>query len=716
MKRLKVFYVICILAISILLNGEYKVDPLFLAEFSESLGIQINTNYYKNTKVFPNIKWQDNVVSFDTVLPIYNDTLIEVIVSTYNNYTNNITYPVFLNDTLISGYLSYNNILQFSQENDINYIYISKPMFQSNDSAISYIGLDRINNFENYSENVFAGFIDNGFQSDLDIFKYHNSTRFYSIWNQMENNLLPPSDFFIGEEIDSNQILNYPTIDFNGHGTSVLASLASSDTLFPGVLRKSQIIGVNCELTSKSVAEGIKYIVNKAEQVDKPFVICMPLNHFWGTHDGNGPLDDVINYYFDNSKYNRAIVVPSGNLGNKYMHFSENNLLGNISDSIFSNKHVYIQCAGNNRTDIDLFINDTLYLRFITKSGDNLIYSDFIRIQDNNIGYYKDDFISFNYAYDELHKQVHIVFQYDKENILGLEFISNGYIDGYIAQGGYAIHTIDEENIIKGNNINSLAIPGFAKQAITTGAFVSRKYIDENIFTPDPIYSPLLWNGKARSSYYKPEVVAPGKYIITYSLYNPICFNHYNYFIGSSYSSAIAAGGIGIFLSIMGNINVENLFKYIYEGLQSNNNIFNDSIYCGTGILDIYSSYLHTGVMKKDVYYRFKLLNKNILQIEFQNTNKIISAKKINKKSNLIISNNKVLDKNINYGNNLYIIKFENMQNKIYEIKIEYFNNIDNVGIFSDTFDICGRKIKEIKKNGIYFYRENNKVKKIFKF
>lgn len=171
---------------------------------------------------------------------------------------------------------------------------------------------------------VLIGFIDTGIDYTQDVFKYGDGTsKIQYIYDQSMPGE-PPDGFPLGTEYTNEQINValasdnpydiVPQRDISGHGT-FLASVAAgnSDGTFIGAAPDSEIIMVKLKkaypfylerflvpedqenaFESTAVMLGIKYILEKADELHRPVVICIGLGSNYDSHDGFGSLEEYI--------------------------------------------------------------------------------------------------------------------------------------------------------------------------------------------------------------------------------------------------------------------------------------------------------------------------------------------------------------------------------------------------------------------------------------
>ncbi len=191
---------------------------------------------------------------------------------------------------------------------------------------------------------VLVGFVDTGidyknpaFMDDL------GRTRIAYIWDQSKEAFEEERSVFgYGGEFDSEDINNaiasdnpydiVPTRDELGHGTFLASIAAGREALeenFSGVASEANIIMVKLKEANNAlrdfyyvgqdktcysetdIAQGIRYLINKAVQLRKPMVICLGVGTNQGGHDGSSNLE----LYIQSLSGLRGVcfVAPAGN-------------------------------------------------------------------------------------------------------------------------------------------------------------------------------------------------------------------------------------------------------------------------------------------------------------------------------------------------------------------------------------------------------------------
>jgi subtilisin family serine protease len=222
-------------------------------------------------------------------------------------------------------------------------------------SSLEKMGVTRLQRTPNLSlkgNGVLLGFIDTGIDYQNPLFQYADkTTRIVSIWDQSIENMEASSDiFYYGTEYSREQInlalkseapLDIvPSTDDIGHGTT-LAGLAGGTpneaAEFSGVAPLSEYVIVKLKTAKSEIRNyfgmpeqaicygendimfSLVYLVNTARKMNRPIVICIGLGSSQGSHEGLGPLNDLISAF--SNQVGIAIIIATGNEGNEGHHF-----------------------------------------------------------------------------------------------------------------------------------------------------------------------------------------------------------------------------------------------------------------------------------------------------------------------------------------------------------------------------------------------------------
>ncbi|GAB4404648.1 MAG: hypothetical protein OHK0053_30270 [Microscillaceae bacterium] len=172
-----------------------------------------------------------------------------------------------------------------------------------------------------FGTGVVVGIIDKGFDYTHPNFydgTGANNYRVKRVWEQSSPTSNPPSGFSYGRELTTQTaIINAQRDEINqSHGTHV-AGIAGgagggANTTFMGVAPQSDLVFVSTNMTDLGIADGIAYIINYANSVNKPCVINMSLGKHIGPHDGLSAFDQYCDGIVGNGK---ILVGAAGNEG-----------------------------------------------------------------------------------------------------------------------------------------------------------------------------------------------------------------------------------------------------------------------------------------------------------------------------------------------------------------------------------------------------------------
>ncbi|HBR32963.1 MAG TPA: hypothetical protein DD733_12880 [Clostridiales bacterium] len=188
---------------------------------------------------------------------------------------------------------------------------------------------------------VIIGIIDSGIDyTHPDLLNDDNTTRIISIWDQTIQGT-PPSGFRNGTEFTKTQLNTalasddpftiVPSRDDEGHGTAVSGIAAgngrTSNGRERGAATKAELIvvklghrGTESFARTTEIMRAIKYITDKAEQLNMP----VSINLSYGTNDGSHAGDSLFETYIDSMSqtWKTVISAATGNEGTAGHHFS----------------------------------------------------------------------------------------------------------------------------------------------------------------------------------------------------------------------------------------------------------------------------------------------------------------------------------------------------------------------------------------------------------
>ncbi|MDF2539115.1 MAG: hypothetical protein K0S76_2136 [Herbinix sp.] len=307
--------------------------------------------------------------------------------------------------------------------------------------ASGVTNLRNIPRFDLRGSGTLIGIIDTGIDyTNPLLLKPDGTTKIVSLWDQTIDSGNSPYNTMFGTEYSSQEINLaltsenpteiVPSTDDNGHGTMMAAVAAGNEDQqaeFAGVAPDAELIVVKLRPAKQYIKKffiipedvlcyqenhimwGVQYCINKANELNKPIVICLGIGSSQGSHTGQSSLSIFLSIYGDLPR--RAVVISAGNEGNLGRHYSGtidpsigyNNVLLNVGEndtgffmelwgtspviysiSILSPNGEYIpQISASlqlNREISFIFDFSTIYIDYIiteSESGDQLILMRF---------------------------------------------------------------------------------------------------------------------------------------------------------------------------------------------------------------------------------------------------------------------------------------------------------------------------------------------------
>lgn len=184
------------------------------------------------------------------------------------------------------------------------------------------------NNYNLTGEGILVGFLDTGIDYTHNAFKdADGNTRIEYIYD-LENGVVYDKNK-INEALKSEDPFSIvPEIDLSGHGTHVAGiACAGGDINFDnyGVAYKSSIAMVKITgenslraALSTQLMRGLKFLMDKSNEINKPLVVNISLSTNDGSHNGSSLLEKYIQTFTQLQK--AVIVVAAGNEGNSAHH------------------------------------------------------------------------------------------------------------------------------------------------------------------------------------------------------------------------------------------------------------------------------------------------------------------------------------------------------------------------------------------------------------
>jgi minor extracellular serine protease Vpr len=415
---------------------------------------------------------------------------------------------------------------------------------------------------------VIVGIIDSGIDyTHPDFRNADGSSRILYIWDQSADGS-PPEGFRSGTEYDNSQINDalmnaqpfsvVPSIDRAGHGTAVAGIIAGNGNASggseKGVAPEASIIAVKLGnagneafARSTEIMRAIKYISDKALQLNMPVAI----NLSYGTNNGSHDGDSLFERYIDSmcEQWKTVIAVATGNEGNTGHHFHTKLTQGSTEVAEFA-------IAGNPRSMyLTLWKNfvDTVSLELIAPSGRS---SGVIRPLQSVTRVTMDN-INISVLYGQpnhytVNQEVYFSFrsleQVIPPGVWNLRIMGERIVDGNIDIWMPTGEDVSESTAFLRPEVRTtLTLPSTSKNVITVGGYNAEIYTAAD----------FSGRGPARGdAFIKPDIVAPAV-----GIYTTRTGGGYDVFSGTSMAVPFVTGSAALMME-WGIVQENDLFMY----------------------------------------------------------------------------------------------------------------------------------------------------------
>ncbi len=472
--------------------------------------------------------------------------------------------------------------------------------------------LRRLPGFNLRGEGVLVGFIDTGIDYTNPVFRREDgSSRIVAIWDQTIDSDRYPLPYFYGTEYsmdEINQALSsanplevVPSVDLNGHGTMLAGIAAGSEVReedFSGVAPDAEIIVVKLKQAKQALKDffiipsgvecyqendimwGIQYMVLKAQSLGRPVAICIGLGSTQGSHDGRGPLSDILSLASDISGV--VSTVAAGNEGNAASHFySEINAeigYSTVELNVGENEPGFTMTlwgAAPNTYSIDILSPTGEYIPRITESL-------YVNREVSFVFERTRILIDYQMVEPSTGDQLILMrFRNPTPGIWTFKVYQRGDLQGNFHIWLPITAFISEDTyFIQPDPYTTITSPGNAHEPITVTAY-----------SPDnnTLYRRAS-KGFTRINTVKPELAAPGV-----NIQAPNLQQGFTYMTGTSAAAAHTTGVAAMFLEwaiVKGHypgVNTEEIKEFLIRGARRNPNFIYPNRDWGYGILDMYN-------------------------------------------------------------------------------------------------------------------------------
>ncbi|HEX9935353.1 MAG TPA: S8 family serine peptidase, partial [bacterium] len=299
-----------------------------------------------------------------------------------------------LSETVATAFLPFRQILDLSYREDVEGIETASLCRPALDvSTVDIRAKEVWTGFGGgyTGKGVIVGIIDSGIDwQHEDFIRADGTSRLLYIWDQTDDAGSGPAGYTIkgslysraqiNDELDGTPKGLVRQKDTHGHGTHVAGIAAGNGRgtgegkdpgTYVGVAPEAEIIVVKAgdgSYGTVNISEGIRFVFDKAHELNMPAVVNVSLGTLFGSHDGTSDFERGLNELLVDP--GRAVVVAAGNEGNKPVHFKK------VFSSLFQNvTSIPFQINDNRNGLIDQFsfnvwyTNSSLSVSVITPSG-----------------------------------------------------------------------------------------------------------------------------------------------------------------------------------------------------------------------------------------------------------------------------------------------------------------------------------------------------------
>lgn len=411
---------------------------------------------------------------------------------------------------------------------------------------------------------VLIGVIDSGIDYENNVFIYEdNTTKIVRMWDQTKNGNIPEG-FLFGSEYTMKDINNalqsdkpydvVPETDNTGHGTflaGVAAGLEDEENDFIGAAPDAGLIIVKLKQANEALRDynfinddqdvyestdvmlGIKYVIEKAKELDKPVVIILGIGSNEGAHDGSAILEQYM--AVEGRKQGQVMVVAAGNEANLQHHlsgeFSNTNNTEKIEINVAEKESGFTLTTWNHAPDKMSIAITSPTGEYIEKIPARLgeVEEIELALEDTKI------WVRYEILEQRTGDQAICVrFEKPTPGIWTITLFGDVIVDGrydiWLPREGW----IKKETVfLQPDPYTTITVPSSTIGVITVGA-----YNDVN----DSLYL-ASGRGRTRDEEVKPDIVAPGVDVV-----GPYLNNIYGAMTGTSVSAAIAGGAAALLL------------------------------------------------------------------------------------------------------------------------------------------------------------------------
>jgi subtilisin family serine protease len=499
-----------------------------------------------------------------------------------------------------------------------DYGYIPLPHLYGLTSEISLESsqvnkLRQLPGFNLRGNGVLVAIIDTGIDYTNPIFrKQDGSSKITSLWDQsIDSADQYPANAFYGTVYSNEQINRallsdrpldiVPSTDEIGHGTMLAGIMVGSevrDSEFSGVVPDADIIVVKLKQAKQNLRDffiiptdipcyqendiiwAYQYIMDTAVRLKRPCSVCIGLGTSQGSHDGKGPLNNLLGFFGDFTGF--TFSVSAGNEGNRNRHFSD------VINPSIGRSTVELN-VGENENGFSMEIwgdaPNTYSIDILSPSGEYIPRVSESLKTNRKISFFFDETIIYiDYRLVETYTGEQLIllrFHKPAMGIWRLQVYSRGDFTGSYNIWLPMNHFISENTFfINPDRYITITSPGNANIPLTMTAY-------------NPVNNALYEQasrGYSRNGYINPSLAAPGVNIIV-----PDLSKGFTTASGTGLATAHTAGITAIMLEwgiIKGfypSMNSTVVKKYLIHGASRSNTLEYPNRDWGYGMIDLYN-------------------------------------------------------------------------------------------------------------------------------
>ncbi|MGC8869312.1 MAG: S8 family serine peptidase, partial [Sulfurihydrogenibium sp.] len=325
--------------------------------------------------------------------------------------------------------------------------------------------------------------------------------------------------------------------DSGGHGSHVagIATMIAPD---------ADLVIVRTNLEDTDIIQGLEYLKNKKQSLNRPMVVNMSLGGHDGPHDGTSSLEQAIKSYSSNGF---VVVAAAGNEGNKPIH----------SQVIGLNSKVSVNLSSNTGDSIDGWYKGGKVKVEFCDSSNNCISASSGSQKSGTLG---------NCSVVIDNTNTYYPLNGDGEFIIGFNCTGNYTVNLYPESGSptvdmYFANSYGDSKFLNytqtdvyGGYLGTVGIPATSPYVIAVGALTSKPLdiITSKSFIDLGKIAYFSSRGPTRDGRIKPDITAPGYFVL--SAWSGS--TGYREDAGTSMASPVVAGIVAQLLEVNSNLDV----------------------------------------------------------------------------------------------------------------------------------------------------------------